>query len=151
MWEEGLVLSLIEKLEGWERVELADSWWWNLEEEGVFSVSSSYVALVNLLMLIQSLENTKKVVFDLVWKSPAPYKVVVFSWKLLLNRIPTKDNLLKRRILAPVSTGRCEFCDQVGETAVHLFLHCEWAFKVWSRVGGWLGTSFITPQSLFQL
>lgn len=101
-------------------------------------------------MPLVPLENTKKVVFESVWKSPAPSKVVVFSWQLLLNRIPTKDNLLRRRILAPVSLGRCEFCDQVGETAAHLFLHCEWMFKVWSKVGGWLGINFITPQSLFQ-
>lgn len=108
------------------------------------------VVCVNLLMPLEPLENTKKVVFESVWKSPAPSKVVVFSWQLLLNRIPTKDNLLRRRILAPVSLGRCEFCDQVGETAAHLFLHCEWMFKVWSKVGGWLGINFITPQSLFQ-
>ena len=62
-------------------------------------------------------------VFDLLWKSPALSKVVAFSWQLLLNRIPSKDNLLSRRILPPVSLGRCDFCDQVAETATHLFLN----------------------------
>ncbi|RHN54844.1 putative RNA-directed DNA polymerase [Medicago truncatula] len=146
----GLVVNLIDSLEGWEKVEEVDSWWWKLEEDGIFSVSSSYVSLESSLLPIEPLERTKKVVFELVWKSPAPSKVVAFSWQLLLNRIPTKDNLLSRRILAPVSLGRCEFCEQVAETATHLFLHCEWTFKVWSKVGGWLGINFITPQSLFQ-
>jgi len=150
VWEEGLVHNLLELIEGWEKVEEVDFWWWKLEEEGNFSVSSSYVSLESLMLHQEPLERTKKVVFDLVWKSPAPSKVVVFSWQLLLNRIPTKVNLLSRRILAPVSLGRCEFCEQAAETATHLFLHCDWTFKVWSKVGGWLGINFITPQSLFQ-
>lgn len=101
-------------------------------------------------MPLEPLENTKAMVFGSVWKSPAPSKVVVFSWQSLLDRIPTKDNLPKRRILPTESRVRCVFCDQVGETAAHLFLHCDMSFKVWSMVCGWLGINFITPQTLFQ-
>jgi len=42
------------------------------------------------------------------------------------------------------------FCDEEGETSSHLFLHCNFTFKVWSMVGGWLEINFITPQTLFQ-
>jgi len=150
VWEEGLLQNLRELIDGWEKVEEVDSWWWKLEREGKFSVSLSYASLERLVLSQEPLERTKEVVFGILWKSPAPSKVVVFSWQLLLNRIPTKDNLLSRRIIAPVSLGRCEFCEQAAETANHLFLHCYWTFKVWSKVGRWLGINFITPQSLFQ-
>jgi hypothetical protein len=130
VWEEGLVHILLDELEGQEVSASVDSWWWKLEEGGIFSVSSSYSLLVKLQMPLEPLENTKAMVFGSVWKSPAPSKVVVFSWQSLLDRIPTKDNLLKQRILPTESSVRCVFCDQVGETAAHLFLHCDMSFKV---------------------
>lgn len=110
MWEEGLFQNLRELLDGWEKADEVDSWWWKEN----FSVSSSYASLQRLVLPQEPLERTEEVVFDLLWKSPAPSKVVVFSWQLLLNRIPTKDNLLSRRILAPVSLGRCKFCEQAA-------------------------------------
>lgn len=89
-------------------------------------------------------------VFGSVWESPTPSKVVVFSWQLLIDRIPTKVNLARRRILSTEVSDMCVFCDQNGETSSHLFLHCSSTFKVWSMVSGWLDINFITPQSLFQ-
>lgn len=38
-------------------------------------------------------------VFDVLWRSKAPSKVVAFSWTMLLDRIPTRSNLAKRRVL----------------------------------------------------
>jgi hypothetical protein len=32
------------------------------------------------------------------WKSLAPLKVIIFSWQLLLGRLPTKENLAKRGV-----------------------------------------------------
>lgn len=106
--------GVLKLLDGWEKAEEVDSWWWKFEEEGKFSVSSSYASLQRLVLPQEPLERTEEVVFDLLWKSPAPSKVVVFSWQLLFNRIPTKDNLLSRCILAPVSLGRCEFFEQAA-------------------------------------
>jgi len=41
VWEEGLILNLLKLIDGWEKVDEVDSWWWKLEEEGRFFVSSS--------------------------------------------------------------------------------------------------------------
>ncbi|XP_039689993.1 uncharacterized protein [Medicago truncatula] len=150
VWEEGLFQSLLGEVEGWVKTVSVDSWWWKLEDEGKFTVSSSYEFLVGLVSPHEFLLETKEMVFGSVWKSLVPSKVVAFYWQLLLDRIPTKDNLLRRRILPPEASVRCVFCDQVGETAGHLFLHCNMIFKVWAMVCGWLEINFITPQSLFQ-
>jgi len=132
------------------RLDREDVWWWNLEDDGVFTVSSTYDRLEGLLFPTEVLCDTKLMVFSLLWKSPAPSKVVVFSWKLLLDRIPTKVNLARRRILPEEASNRCVFCDQAGETSSHLFLYCVWTFHVWSLVCGWLEINSITPQTLFQ-
>jgi len=40
-------------------------------------------------------------VFHCIWKSLAPSKVVAFSWKLFLDRIPMRVDLQRRNILPP--------------------------------------------------
>lgn len=67
VWEEGLIHILLDELEGREVSEPMDSWWWKLEEGGIFSVSSSYSLLVKLQMPLEPLENTKAIVFGRVW------------------------------------------------------------------------------------
>jgi hypothetical protein len=100
--EGGLLEHLYEELKGWARTERKDAWWWKLEEEGSFSVSSSYELLAGLMMPTVILCESKEMVFGSVWKSPAPSKVVAFSWQFLLDRIPTKVNLAKRSIYPSV-------------------------------------------------
>ena len=75
--------------------------------------------------------------FTSLWKSPAPSKVIVFSWKLLLNRVPTSDNLSIRNVLPVEAPTSCVWCDREVETARHLFLHCEMAMEVWREVMRW--------------
>ncbi|PNX63461.1 hypothetical protein L195_g061640 [Trifolium pratense] len=36
--------------------------------------------------------------FKAIWNCPAPSKVGGFSWMVLHNRIPTRDNLFRRRV-----------------------------------------------------
>jgi hypothetical protein len=73
----------------------------------------------------------------------------VFSWTMLLDRIPTKVNLAKRRLLAVEESKWCVFCGYEDEPAIHLFLHCNVISKVWSAVMNWLQFHLITPPSLF--
>lgn len=43
-----------------------------------------------LVLVDELLAEDEKLVFSQIWKSPAPLKIVAFSWRLLLDRIPTK-------------------------------------------------------------
>jgi hypothetical protein len=88
-------------------------------------------------------------VFESIWDSKAPLKVVAFSWKLLLDRIPTRRNLARRNCLSPEVSSRCGLCRLVEESANHLFLHCNVSSVVWERVMRWLDFSFIMPPNLF--
>jgi hypothetical protein len=86
-------------------------------------------------------------VFKRLWKGAAPSKVHAFAWQLLLNRIQTKDNLFKRRMIQ-ADQLRCVMCNQNFESANHLFLHCDVAAKVWYEINSWLGFYLITPPNL---
>ncbi|GAU21373.1 hypothetical protein TSUD_189600 [Trifolium subterraneum] len=69
----------------------------------------------------------------------APLKVVVFSWKLLQDRIPSRQNLLRRRVIATPESAICALCGLSGESSVHLFISCPVVSSAWYSVSYWLG------------
>jgi hypothetical protein len=101
VWEEDLLANLLLDLHGFVTSNGTDEWLWKLEDDGRFSVSSMY----NKLEVVAGTGNDwgfeEKRVFSQVWKSPAPSKVVALSWRSLLNRIPTRLNLVHRHALPP--------------------------------------------------
>lgn len=90
----------------------------------------------------------EKRVFTQLWKNPAPLKVVALSWKVLLNRIPTRLNLVRRNVIPTNASVLCVCCNLVKESANHLFLHCFETWKIWLYLQRWLEMSFITPPNL---
>jgi len=107
---------------------------WTLEDNGAFSVSSMDKKLDSEVGVETDLGVMERKVFTLIWKSPAPSKVVAFSWKLLYDRIPTRHNLALRNVLPPDEPLLCVLCEDSEESSTHLFLHCQVASKVWGPV-----------------
>lgn len=115
---------------------------------GVFSVKSSY-KLEGLFLWEDRWSEEESGVFSNILKGRAHYKVVAFSWKLLLNRISTRHNLAIRNILPPDVPIVCTFCDRMPESSTHLFLHCDIAQGVWLKMMGWLDCYFLIPTNMF--
>ena len=107
MWEEELLLSLKEDLEGFMWTQEEDVWWWNLDDRGKFSVISAYAKLVGLVLTDDLWQTEEKGVFQDLWSIPAPSKVVAFGWRVLLNRIATKTNLDSRNVLPAKGSLLC--------------------------------------------
>ena len=82
-----------------------------------------------------------------VWHKVVPSKIYVFAWRLLHNRIPTKINLLWRKVLHHNDTMCVGGCG-CPETAVHLFLACDIFGSTWSFLWCWLGIDFV-PSIVF--
>ena len=76
--------------------------------------------------------------------------MIVFSWQLLLDRIPSRLNLVKCGVPLPVGGLGCAFCDAPSESTVHLFLSCPSFLPVWYQVCRWLGWEFVIPLRLAQ-
>ena len=149
LWEEDLVVNLLAMLEGVVRGNEEDRWVWTPEEGGGFSVRSSYKVLEEALLLDEGSPRLEEEVFATLWKSPAPSKVVAFSWTALLDRIPTRSNLRRRNMLEPEESLLCVLCGEREETTTHLFLHCEVTSKIWRAMLNWFDINFITPHNLF--
>jgi hypothetical protein len=150
-WERDLVVRLKENLEAVRLSLEDDKWRWIPDSEESFSVKSSYSHLAAIFQSEAELEGEEVVVFDEIWDSPAPSKVIAFSWQLLYDRLPTTSNLEYRGIISPDTCRDCVNCVGRVESAVHLFLHCPKALVVWYEVFRWLSVVIVMPNSIASL
>jgi len=61
---------------------------WNGDPKGFFSVKSAYGLLAN------QGTGPSDDVFRLLWKTKAFPKALIIAWRILLDRIPTRHNLV---------------------------------------------------------
>jgi hypothetical protein len=120
----------------------------SLSPDDRFSMKSAYLALLKGLPPAGAPEGEVLAAVSSVWKSWAPSKVIVFSWQVLLDRIPSRQNLLRQGV--PLLEGGlgCAFCVAPTESTMHLFLSCPSSLPVWYQVSRWLGWEFVTPMGL---
>ncbi|CAN6320028.1 unnamed protein product [Urochloa humidicola] len=68
------------------------------------------------------------------WNVKLPAKVKFFGWLLHHQRLNTRANIFDKNI-RPLEESYCENCPGILETDDHIFLHCQRASSVWSRLG----------------
>ncbi|XP_057803747.1 uncharacterized protein LOC131019081 [Salvia miltiorrhiza] len=115
----------------------ADGWKWKLTSNGIFNVNSAYKAICH-----HSCSNTQQIYIpecSSIWKSAAPYKAKVTAWRILMGRMPTCDNLIRRQIEIPAPEAVCVFCQNQVETCNHLLFSCNKSAEIWYDVIFWLG------------
>jgi hypothetical protein len=147
VWEEdqyGEFLNVITPFMPSDRI---DTWLWLDGDIQGFTANSAYLLLVAEYIPPVERDPVFHFVFKNLWKCGAPSKVCAFAWQLLLDRIPTKDKLLKRRIIQ-LAQGVCVFCGLALKSSTHLFLHCRGAAKVWYDVSRWLGFFNTLPHTI---
>ncbi|GKU98551.1 hypothetical protein SLEP1_g11543 [Rubroshorea leprosula] len=137
-WEEEAVRELKGMI---EEVKITPSrpnrWEWSHSTEGQYSTKIAYQ---RISMPRKNPEEEK--IFKRVWNPTVPSKVVAFNWKALLDRIPTKLNLIKRGIIKAMAEGKCVLYEEETEDVDHLFLKCKVAGGLWQPCANWWGTNF---------
>jgi hypothetical protein len=99
------------------------------QSKGVFfSVKSTYTLVSNLLTERRMVTLDQELAFKVIWKCPAPSKVSGLVWMVLHDKVPTRDNLVRRGIITENGGQHgCVFCGNQSETVQHLFLYCTYA------------------------
>jgi hypothetical protein len=118
--------------------DVEDRWKWLQSSDGLFSVKSCYHVFIKT-RFIDSLDPNLLTAVQQLWLNDIPSKVNVFGWRLLLQRLPTKDALNHRGILIDPIDLPCTFCFTTKEDCNHLFFHCSFCSYIWRRVFNWLG------------
>ena len=85
-------------------------------------------------------------VFCSLWQARAMPKALITAWRILLGRIPTSVNLLRRGVA--VNSSICVLCRESEETSQHLFWECSFAQRVWSLCFRWIGVLFVQHKDL---
>ena len=103
---------------------------WRGDPKGMFTVKSAYSIMANHV-------DTRGGMFSSLWQAKDKPKVLTTAWRILLDRVPTRANLIRRRVI--VNLFMCPLCNLSEETSQHLFLDCVFAQRVWSRCYRWIG------------
>lgn len=96
-------------------------------------------------MLAASNLEKEEEVFKLLWRISAPSNAISVGWKLLINRLQSKENLVKRNI--PRADLLCPLCSSEVESTDHVFLSCMRVWQVWSLIANWLSISLVCPNT----
>ena len=112
-------------------VNLKDSWVWRAESNGIFSTKSAY----QVIKAEQPYE-VQCLGFHQLWDIKIPPRALSFAWRLLWDRLPTKDNLSRRQI--QTDSDLCPFCQRQAESASHLFFTCDKVLPLWWDFNSWV-------------
>jgi len=118
-----------------------DTWRWLLDTTNGYTVRGAYSFITT------SGDPLDRSLVDDVWHKHIPSKVSLFAWRLFRNRLPTKDNLVHRRVIQPDNAACASECGH-PETAKHMFLDCNIFSYLWSHVWHWLDISSVSPGNL---
>ncbi|XP_058746293.1 uncharacterized protein LOC131619186 [Vicia villosa] len=111
---------------------------WTVNSEAGFSVASCF-AFYGSSQFPFGPPNKFDGAIGLVWKSEVPFKIKAFAWRLLLNRLPTKDILVCRGISFPLDNLKYIFCGIDLENRDHSFFYFFVVKKIWSEIAFWVG------------
>ncbi|XP_057803596.1 uncharacterized protein LOC131018928 [Salvia miltiorrhiza] len=140
--------SLLGQLSGFSPcVGSVDKWFWRAQKNGVYTANSAYQAIRDQIEE-RRVEPEEMNLFSDLWNSTAPQKVRVTTWRVLRNRLPTCDNLIRRNIQVGEVEKSCVACFFPQESAIHLFLDCPKSAMIWDQILNWTGYSWARPRGI---
>ncbi|XP_058776247.1 uncharacterized protein LOC131650559 [Vicia villosa] len=101
---------------------------WHFSADGVYSVKSAYHVLNRERVANILGPSVSSSIWRKIWKVPLPSKIRYFLWRLAKDILPTRSNLQRKGILLE---NLCPFCSSCSEDVGHLFLHCDFAKRVY--------------------
>jgi hypothetical protein len=122
---------------------------WIPSPAACFSVKTAYADLLNRLIL-PLLDDIKLLSLGRMWKNNVPSKVSIFGWRLLLEKLPTRESLFSKGVITNVLDSCCVFCCNQVESIDHVFLHCQVSNSIWLLIFKWMGVSPIMNANVQQ-
>ncbi|XP_071714834.1 uncharacterized protein [Rutidosis leptorrhynchoides] len=115
-----------------QNVELStqdDTIYWILNPSGGFSVSDTRKWINNAIL--PSLHPSTR------WNKVLPIEVKIFLWRLALDRLLTRLNLVNHGV--EIGDVGCSICNHGLEDVNHVFFSCILAKELWRRIRIWTG------------
>jgi hypothetical protein len=87
---------------------------WIADPSGNFSVHSCYNLLVSSNQIDMVDHNVIRALNDL-WLNDIPSKIGVSGWRLMLNKLATREDLFNKGIITNIINRSCVFCCCISE------------------------------------
>jgi ribonuclease HI len=104
---------------------------WRGTKNGVFSVSSAYHMMKEVEIENQPKSSIRRGQTDLwkgIWNMRSPNVVKNFMWRACRNLLPTKENLMRKKVF---DEPLCPICMLEAETTFHAIWDCSASRDVW--------------------
>nr|GEY14256.1 RNA-directed DNA polymerase, eukaryota, reverse transcriptase zinc-binding domain protein [Tanacetum cinerariifolium] len=105
----------------------ANRWSWTLCGHDKFSVKSLREVIDQQVLITSSAPSR--------WSKVIPIKLDIFMWRMLLDKLPTRSNLVNRGLDVPCLL--CPICRMGVESRDHLFFGCPMALDLFRLLGRW--------------
>ncbi|MCI19651.1 putative ribonuclease H protein, partial [Trifolium medium] len=125
-----------------------DSWFWKHDPIGQYSIKSAFLALSRSTTYELIFFEEEERLLPKVWKTFSPSKVAVFSWQLLQDKLPTRQNLWQRGVIGDASVSTCVLCGLEPKSADHLFSSCNRISPAWYGILRGLGVKLVPPRGV---
>lgn len=133
------LLSILQDVQLNRQVYDSFIWWRN--KHG-FSVKRNYQVIQAVFDIDVQMDESIIHLFDMLWITNVPRKILIFGWRLLLNRLPTRVALSNKGVINGSHNLVCPFCFVVEESLPHLFFNFMLNFLVWEQIYKWLDMPF---------
>lgn len=84
-------------------------------------------------MDVRELDTLALSAFALMWKTKIPSKVKIFGWRLIIDRLPARRNLVIRGVINNPHDKIYIFCFNTAEDIHHVFITCPRIRLVWEK------------------
>jgi ribonuclease HI len=105
---------------------------WLDTKNGNFSVRSAYHLGLEIKDRERGQSSNDVEVSDVwrsIWNLQVPNKIKMFLWRACNDILPTRENLLKKRVIVD---GKCPWCNIEEESTAHALWFCPAAKDVWN-------------------
>ena len=119
-------------------VSINDQWFWIPAPTRGYTVRGTHNMLTTTDVSLGS------AISGIIWSKLIPLMVFIFAWRLLRNRLPTKDNPFQRGIVY-LDSQLCVSGCRVLESTQHLFMDCSYYGALWHMMRDWLGFDAVDP------
>ncbi|KAL8459447.1 hypothetical protein ACS0TY_036799 [Phlomoides rotata] len=116
-----------------------DRWRWSLSTDGIYSTKKAYRKLME--NAVGSDDDDKNQAYELLWRSATTRRTQAIVWKVLRQRMPTREDLRRRGIIQGNGDTTCVLCGEEEENLNHLFFECKFANNIWWNIYHWTGIS----------
>jgi hypothetical protein len=93
---------------------------------------------------VEELEADVLTALKKLWRIDVPTKILVFGWRFIIDRLPTRSTLNLRGILLNPNGLSCVFYSQHVEDIGHLFFSCHFSTGIWCAISNWIGKTIPT-------